>query len=777
MSMPSRRPVLSIRIGLRVASAAQDPGPSLLALYENSRRPFELVLLADGVPEPALAACSRLRRCRLPSPGGGPAGFNQLVGVPSDLYVYLEAGAKPAPGWLDLLVAALEEAPGGGLAGPSTDRCWNEQGVGFASGPGAHDLRRQSAALLGRYGAGGRSMAPLYGLSDFCLAVHRDVVEAIGAADTAYGRGPCWEMDYAARAARAGFDSLWVPAAYVQRGAVGVERAAEERRLFDSSKRLYQDRFCGRRAGGNSGLVHYRDHCRGDACPNFAPPGTTRLFLPLPEPQAEDRGEAIDPPLISCIMPTRGRPGFVARAIAYFRRQDYPNRQLVIVHRDDGDLPEAVEAEDILLVRTDEESIGAMRNRAVAAAGGDIIAHWDDDDWHGPRRLSRQAAPILDGVADITGLNDTLFLVVPGEDYWEVTPDLFARLFVENVHGGTLMFHRDAWRRSGPYPEISLREDADFLSRAVADGARLCRLGGRRDFVYVRHGANTWRFAEGRYLGEGWRRVEAPAFMAEDGPYYSGGPPKPPARPRPGPLASCIMPTRNRRRFVPTALEGFLRQDYPERELIVIDDGEEEIHDLIPDHPAIRYLRLNGVRSVGAKRNLACEMARGDIIAHWDDDDWMASRWLASQVATLSGRSADICGLDKVYFHDALNRRSWRYVYEGAPPWLCGGTLCYTKALWRRSPFPDIAVGEDNAFVWSRSAKTLAVNPEDGLYVASVHAHNTSPRLTSGSRWHAVDFDLVEALIASGAEAVMEASGAPFAQRRRHDRRPDDGAC
>ncbi|HYW16008.1 MAG TPA: glycosyltransferase [Allosphingosinicella sp.] len=760
--MPPCRPILSIRIGLHIASAEQDPGPSLLALYENTRRPFELVLLADGVPDSALAAWPRLRRCRLPDSPGAPASFNQLIGVPSDLYVFLEAGARPAPGWLDLIVDALEDAPAAGLAGPSTNLCWNAQAVAFAGGPGARDLRSQAAILLDRHGPGPRSMAPLYGLSDFALAVRREVVEAIGGADTGYGRGPCWEMDYAARAARAGFDSLWVPAAYVHRNAVGAQRAAEERALFDSSKRLYQDRFCGRRAGEDSGLADYRDHCRGDDCPNFAPPGSTRLSLPLPEPLAEDRDEAIDPPLISCIMPTRGRPRFVARAIAFFRRQDYPNRQLVIVHRDDGDLPEAVEAEDVVLVRTDEESIGAMRNRAVAAADGDIVVHWDDDDWHGPHRLSRQAAPILDGVADITGLNDTLFLVVPSEEYWEVTPDLFAKLFVENVHGGTLMFNRDSWRRSGPYPEISLREDAVFLSRALADGARLCRLGGRRDFVYIRHGANTWRFDEGRYLGEGWGEVEAPGFMAEDRPFYSGGPPKPPARPRPAPLASCIMPTRNRRRFVPAALEGFLHQDHSERELIVLDDGDEDISDLVPDHPAIRYLRLDGVRSVGAKRNLACEMARGDIIAHWDDDDWMAPGWLSSQVATLTGRNADICGLDKVYFHDALNRRSWRYVYEGAPPWLCGGTLCYTKAFWRRSPFPDIAVGEDNAFVWSRSEKTLAVNPEDGLYVASVHAHNTSPRLTSGPRWHPVDIDLVEALIGLGARDDHGGEGRPF---------------
>ena len=39
-------------------------------------------------------------------------------------------------------------------------------------------------------------------------------------------------------------------------------------------------------------------------------------------------------PLISCIMPTRDRPHFVAQAVRYFRRQDHPALELVVV--DDG---------------------------------------------------------------------------------------------------------------------------------------------------------------------------------------------------------------------------------------------------------------------------------------------------------------------------------------------------------------------------------------------------------------------------------------------------------
>jgi glycosyltransferase involved in cell wall biosynthesis len=34
-------------------------------------------------------------------------------------------------------------------------------------------------------------------------------------------------------------------------------------------------------------------------------------------------------------------------------------------------------------------------------------------------------------------------------------------------------------------------------------------------------------------------------------------------------LVTCIMPTADRCRFVPAAIEYFRRQDYPERELVI----------------------------------------------------------------------------------------------------------------------------------------------------------------------------------------------------------------
>lgn len=205
-------------------------------------------------------------------------------------------------------------------------------------------------------------------------------------------------------------------------------------------------------------------------------------------------------------------------------------------------------------------------------------------------------------------------------------------------------------------------------------------------------------------------------------------------------LVSCIMPTHNRRRFVPLALAYFLRQDYEPRELIVVDDGDDPVADLIPQDPRIRYIRLDRRHTVGAKRNIACRLARGDLIAHWDDDDWMADWRLSYQVPQLSASGADLCGLDRLLFLDARRGEAWQYIYPRSgksvrTSWLAGGTFCYRRELWVRNPFPELDVGEDNRFVWSRPVKRLLALPDNSFYVAMIHDGNTSPKRTSGSRW------------------------------------------
>jgi glycosyltransferase involved in cell wall biosynthesis len=202
------------------------------------------------------------------------------------------------------------------------------------------------------------------------------------------------------------------------------------------------------------------------------------------------------------------------------------------------------------------------------------------------------------------------------------------------------------------------------------------------------------------------------------------------------PVVTCIMPTANRRRFVPHALECFGRQDYPHLELVILDDGGDEVADLMPADPRVRYVRLACRQQIGVKRNTACELALGDVIVHWDDDDWSAPHRVSAQVEALAANGADVCGLSRLYFYEPATDRAWEYRYPiDGRPWVYGATLCYTKAFWRRNPFPEIRVGEDTRFVWSNRPARIRVLDDCGLFVATIHSANTSPKYVGDSRW------------------------------------------
>jgi predicted O-methyltransferase YrrM len=215
------------------------------------------------------------------------------------------------------------------------------------------------------------------------------------------------------------------------------------------------------------------------------------------------------------------------------------------------------------------------------------------------------------------------------------------------------------------------------------------------------------------------------------------------------PLVTCIMPTANRRAFAPQAIEYFLRQDYAKTELLILDDGEQDISDVIPADRRIRYERMDRRATMGAKHNRACELARGEIIVHWDDDDWIADWRLSYQVAcVLAHPDNTLCGLDRLYFYDPASNRAWEYVYYTSDqPWVAGGTFCYRRTFWEAHRFPDMNEGADTVFVWGLRDAEIHVHDRHDFYVGLVHPTNTSRKRTHDPAWHPVDMEIIHGLL------------------------------
>ena len=113
-------------------------------------------------------------------------------------------------------------------------------------------------------------------------------------------------------------------------------------------------------------------------------------------------------PLVSCLMPTRGNPRLVERAIRCFQLQTWPQRELVIVTLRRSEQLEALVAGDVRIRLYDSPmglSLGDQRNLSVARAEGVFVATWDDDDCHAPERLSIAMHTLLNSHAQAVFLS------------------------------------------------------------------------------------------------------------------------------------------------------------------------------------------------------------------------------------------------------------------------------------------------------------------------------------------------------------------------------------
>ncbi len=565
------------------------------------------------------------------------------------------------PGWLERLLAALKADPHHGLVGPSTNRSWNQQGI-FRDATGTAESIVQCAQEASRrFGNQVRTLEPLYSLADFCYAVRREVIETIGLADEGYGLGPCWEMDYNIRAARAGWRGVWAGAAYVWRAPPPLRRQTEEAQLFQASKQRYQDKFCGGRLRGQKS--DYRFHCRGDACTNFAPVEFQDRWRPnaFSTPVAETAKisiEVVGPSgkLVTCIMPTCNRRTFVDGAIRNFREQDYPNLELLIVHDGADSIEDPVPADPrIRYIRlTEKQILGDKRNFACAQACGEFICHWDDDDWYPANRVSRQVALLQSAGGQVCGTSQLFYYDPSLKRAWRYKYAGGGRAWVA---GNTLLYLRSFWQ-AHPFASLQVGEDSRFV---WADKqARICDLKDPTLCVGRVHPGNTSRKT---IVGSCWQSVAVTEIHRLLGPdikhFHASGDEFAFSSASAPPLVSCIMPTGNRRNFVRLALAGFQQQDYPARELIIVDDGLQPLSDLVAGPANVQYVRLPSRTSIGAKRNLACQKARGAIIAHWDDDDWYAPQRLSRQIEPLLKGEADLTGLESSYVLDLASERFW----------------------------------------------------------------------------------------------------------------------
>ncbi len=124
--------------------------------------------------------------------------------------------------------------------------------------------------------------------------------------------------------------------------------------------------------------------------------------------------ENTDYPLVSAIMLAGRTPiNDVLATIKSFRNQTYPYKELVIINNSSSQYNASelnIHAQkDIFMVDTPIElTAGMARNYGIASANGQILAQFDSDYYHHPKRLEAQITALAKNDAEVCVLTETL---------------------------------------------------------------------------------------------------------------------------------------------------------------------------------------------------------------------------------------------------------------------------------------------------------------------------------------------------------------------------------
>ena len=209
-------------------------------------------------------------------------------------------------------------------------------------------------------------------------------------------------------------------------------------------------------------------------------------------------------PLVSVIVPTRGRPELVRAAVSSVVGQSYPGPiECVVVHDQEPADPGLVSlgaADHQVRVMANQRTPGlaGARNSGLDGACGRFIATCDDDDvWH-PAKLQAQIGRLLEQ-PDLLVVGSGIRLMLPDGRIitWparaeRISQRLLLRNRVKELHSSTLAMRRDVFAKAGRYDEKipnGYAEDYDWILRV----ARVGRIGAvRAPLADIRKDSGSW---------------------------------------------------------------------------------------------------------------------------------------------------------------------------------------------------------------------------------------------------------------------------------------------
>ncbi|MDR8391136.1 glycosyltransferase family 2 protein [Aliifodinibius sp. S!AR15-10] len=175
------------------------------------------------------------------------------------------------------------------------------------------------------------------------------------------------------------------------------------------------------------------------------------------------------------------------------------------------------------------------------------------------------------------------------------------------------------------------------------------------------------------------------------------------------------------------SIKCFNNQDYSNKELVVVDDGEQDLTEALEAVPdgQLNYVKLEPSEdnTLGKLRNVSLQEANGDYLVQWDDDDWYHPERISIQASYLDD-GYDACCLSGALMH--LDTPEFvLHPYVGKLPEGIPGSIMHRNDT--SISYPHTRRAEDTVFLkeWMERNYIQLPDKYSHLFIRCYHGNNT----------------------------------------------------
>lgn len=218
-------------------------------------------------------------------------------------------------------------------------------------------------------------------------------------------------------------------------------------------------------------------------------------------------------------------------------------------------------------------------------------------------------------------------------------------------------------------------------------------------------------------------------------------------------LVTIIMATYNRAHFIGKALESIAQQTYSNWECLIIDDGstdhtEKILQPFLKSDSRFTYHRRssNYKKGLPGARNMGLDLAKGDAIIFFDDDDIVHPENLETNIKILSSKKAEFCRYDKKPFIGSFEGESSvdnhyeisKFTLKDLDKMVKGDLpFASCTVMWSKECFDSIRFNEQLLYAeeWELYSRILSMGFEGVSIDKVLYFNRKHPNSNTGEFW------------------------------------------